>query len=444
VWSLRAESAPLGAAVRASQPPALAVVANTIAAGLFCLAITLYMALSAPLMTVLGIPYDAPTGSFVFKLHVGTHIMLLAFVIAHLGRGNVAGSILASLRAAPGLGVYLGTDLLLLAYSIARYGPSGSAFIIETLMMPAICALLLSMFEGRALRLIFVLIVGLTVVNALIGIAESLTHHRLVPLTVAGGVVLKEDIFRSSALLGHPLTDALVTGPLVIVTLALPMRVVPRLALLSVLMLGLLSFGGRASFLATSAMLAFYYWAAASTRLVRGELTYLEITGGAVVLLALAAGVAGVIVVSGIGERIFVHMTWDHSANIRLRIWQALDLMSASDIMFGISPLEIRTITYRLGLIYPLETIENFWLLMLMQMGVVGLIPFITGLAAGCRHLWRRNGAAGRLSLVLFIAVASSNNSLASKTSALTLLFSWLTCAAIYRRRPPSRVLAWR
>ncbi|MGO4781688.1 hypothetical protein AB4084_39990, partial [Lysobacter sp. 2RAB21] len=81
-----------------------------------------------------------------------------------------------------------------------------------TLMMPVAVVLIASRLNDAQLRGIFRLIVVLVVVNAAIGLAEAVFQHHLVPYTVAGGVPVIEDKFRATALLGHPLENALLTS----------------------------------------------------------------------------------------------------------------------------------------------------------------------------------------------------------------------------------------
>ena len=202
---------------------------NRFANFLFASGLILYLVISPPLFTVLGIPYDAPTGNFIFKIHIGTFLIVLAYLIAHCQNGNPLRSILHSLNEQRALAVYLGTQVFLLLYSITRYGPSGSAFIIETLIMPAIGALLLLMFDDATKRKYFLIVIAFVTVNAVIGIVESIMQAHLVAYTVAGGVVLHEDVFRSTALLGHPLNNALIMGSVMIVAglLLIRMTLIP-------------------------------------------------------------------------------------------------------------------------------------------------------------------------------------------------------------------------
>jgi len=403
---------------------------------LFTGGILLYLLVSPPLLTALNIPYDAPKGNFVFKLHPGTYVVFLAFAMAHLTRGNPLTSLWRSMAGAKQIALYGMTVSCIFLYELARFGTSGPAFIIDTLLMPAVCALFLQLVDRRMLRFFLGLVIAVVTMNAALGIGESILHRRIVPYTVSGGVVLKEDAFRSTALMGHPLVNALITGTTLFFCLALPLNALFRGALMGILLLGLLSFGGRTSLAITSVVLGVYLAYGALRRLLAGQLSYVQITGGLVGVFVGLGALAGAVLLTGVGERIFSHMKWDRSADVRIHVWLALRYMSRSDILFGISVKQIQAITYRLGLEYPLSTIENFWLLMLMNMGAIGLGFFVWSLANVCWRYGSMNVPGVRAALIVFLVAASSNNSLCSKTCCLVLLFVLLQCARSYA--PPA------
>ena len=181
-------------------------------AGLAFLSVALTMVVSAPLLTVLGVPYDAPYGAFAFKLHPGTYVLAAAFALALAERGNPLAELGRSLAHQPAVALHLLAVALAAAYAVARYGPSGAAFFVDSLFAPGVLALLLARLDPGTLRRLFALVVGLLALNATLGVAEQLLQARLVPLTVLGGKALEEDVFRATALMGHPLANAVVTG----------------------------------------------------------------------------------------------------------------------------------------------------------------------------------------------------------------------------------------
>lgn len=404
------------------------------ASGVFLvLSLIAYLSLSPALLTVLGIPYDAPYGSFVFKLHPGSYVLMVALALSLAGQGNPLRALFQRLSRQPLLGLYLLAMLLSFAYSLLRYGASGSAFFIDTLMMPAAMALILLRMGPAGLRGVFRLILIAVVANAGLGLVEAALQQHLVPYTVAGGVPVIEDKFRATALFGHPLENALVTSIVLLASLDRPMSPAWRWSLVAFLVLALLAFGGRTSFVLTALALSAYAGAAALRGLRAGRYGYLHLVGASIgALLALPAAMA-LVWRSGLGARIFEGLYLDDSATVRLRIFSVFDHLDRFDVLFGISPAQIHAVAARVGLSANLEAIENFWLFMLLQLGVFGFASFAFGLLGALWLLWRRAGSGGRWALLVFLVTASTTNSLASKTSALTLLFAALCGVAGYR-----------
>ncbi|MBV5344578.1 MAG: hypothetical protein JZU63_03075, partial [Rhodoferax sp.] len=139
--------------------------------------------------------------------------------------------------------------------------------------------------------------------------------------------------------------------------------------------------------------------------------------------------------VSGIGERFFQNLYWDDSASVRGRVWGIFAHLSSSDWWLGISPAEINRLSLRIGLDPKSEAIENFWIYLFMQFGVVGYIPFVAGLALLLVVLWRAATPTMRVAIIVYFLVASSANTLASKTMSLTMLALVVVAGEAFR--PP-------
>ncbi|MEF7613759.1 VpsF family polysaccharide biosynthesis protein [Aquincola sp. MAHUQ-54] len=416
--------------------PAPGVRWRRVAACLFGLGLAAYLGLSASSLFALGIPYDAPYGPMPAKIHPGTYLTLLALFIALCSHGNPLGVALRLLGQQPLVAVYLASVVYLLAYSVLRYGPSGAAFVIDTLIMAGLCLLTTMLFEARWQRR-FLALIGFTLVaNALLGLGEALAQARLVPLRLAGGPEMLDEYFRASALLGHPLMNAQTTASLLPVVLLLPAPRVLRYAMGLAMVLSLLAFGGRTSFAVALLMYGSYAVFRLVDALARGRLSYLQLTGGSVGLGLLMALTVGVVAGSGLGERIFNGLVWDNSASVRMRVWGVFDFMGADQILFGTSPDEMAKLMIRLGLDAPVEAIENFWLVLFIQFGVAGFVPFFIGFGCLLRWLWRRAFGALRVALLTFVVISSTTNSLASKTVGLSLLCCVVASAASLRPRP--------
>lgn len=393
------------------------------------LGVVVYLTMSPALLTALGIPYEMSYGSFVFKLHPGTYLLSLALMLALIQEGNPLTALVRRMRDMPLLSVYLLSVVLIFGYSILRYGPSGAAFFIDTLMAPVVIVLIMSRFDEMQLRTCHRLILSLVILNGVIGMIELTFKHHLVPYLVAG-VLVGEDEFRATALLGHPLEDALVTSIVLFASLDLRMSTIWRLALCGFFMLALLAFGGRTSFVLSVLILLIYGSAVTLRGLLAGCYGYLQIVGSLVVGLLAVPAIIAVVGATGLGARIFDKLYIDDSASVRFRIFDVFDYLDTYGVLFGISPADIQAISGRMGLDPHFNAIENFWLYMLLQLGVFGFAVFTIGLLCGLLFLYRRVGVGGRWALLIFLITASTSNSLASKTSLLTILFAVLFSSA--------------
>ena len=323
------------------------------------LAVLVTMCVSAPLLSLLSIPYDAPTGSFLLKLHPGTWITLLALGLSLAGQGNPLRELGRSLAGQPAVAIYLATVAAMLIHSALRYGPSGAAFFIDTLLLPGLLVLLLGRLSPAGLRWLPPLVMTILLANELVGIAEQLLEHRLIPNTVLGGKLLHEDVFRATALMGHPLTNAAITGFGLFLFYRLS-KLWMRIATCWLGCIALLSFGGRTALGVNVALLALIATVDGLRALRARRLSYRGLTGGGALLILLPAAVAAAIMLGGVGERIIAKLGWDESAEVRATSLTIYQHMSLDQILFGMSPAEVATAMQEIGLHLPDEAIENF------------------------------------------------------------------------------------
>jgi hypothetical protein len=402
---------------------------------LFVGGIVAYLTLSAQGLLMIGIPYDAEWGPMIAKLHPGTWMILAGFGLLLSSYGHparVAGGLLWAQRS---VAVYCACIALTFVYSVGRYGPSGAAFIIDTLMMPAICALCVRMASAGHRHTLLKIVIGIVAVNTVIGMAESMLQYRLIPLRLGGQPEIIEDYFRPSALLGHPLNNALITATVLPAVLYLRMSALRRGALMLLLWVGVLAFGGRTSFVLATIIYGGWFALKFALATVEGRFSYTQLTGTAVMAVFAGAVLAWGIVESGIGERIFNSLQWDSSASVRTRIWNVFLYLSDEDMLFGVAPRNLPLLLNSIGIQEHGESIENFWLGMYLQLGAVGFVPFAVAMASAFLWLWTSSGSELRLSTLLFFLTASTSNSLTSKTICLVIQF--VLVALVRRTRIP-------
>jgi hypothetical protein len=393
---------------------------------LVLLGLLLYLLVSDSLLVSQGIPYNTPSGSFLFKQHPGTYLIFLGFVILLFqGHPRDLWVRLFANASAPLLlgGVVLG----ILIYTGIRFGPSGNAYFIDTLLAPALLATVLLQVPLEWRRMVFRMVLVLIIFNALLGIGESLTHWRITPYLIDGEPAI-EEFFRATALAGHPLKNSLRTATLLIACLILPIGF--RLFLIPLLLIALLAFGSRAALVLSVMLLgawAFYqFFKDIVTRTLDPRLVF----GLFFATLVIAVGIVSVIVSLGLGQRIFETFYWDTSAQHRILVLKALDFLSVQDWLWGMGPVGRQTILDKLISSSTMSGYENFWVMFLVQIGLAWSIPLSLALLWMIASLIRRTPSEVKLAALVFLILASSNNSLATKSQDLAILVAILIGAS--------------
>lgn len=394
------------------------------------------LVLAPTALHALGQPYELPYGPLPAKLHPSTYLLSLALLFGLAARGNVLAALWAVLRRRPLVGLYLVCMVYTGLWSLWRHGAGGAAFFVDTLWMPGLALLAMALQTRHRHRQLAWMVATVLVVNAVQALVEQRLGSTLIPQFAGRDGLVPDDYFRASALFGHPLNNALITASLMPVVWFLPVAIVWRGLGLLLLLLSMLSFGGRSS---TVAVVLFYgallTWAVV-VQIASGKLRLRHVLVVVVCLLLGGAGLVGLVASTGLGERIFGNFTWDNSANVRLVALQALDHLDTVDLWAGVTPQRANQIAERIGLDLRYEAIENFWVALLMQVGLLGFVPFCIGLASGVAHIWRAANWPLRVGIVLFFVVGSGANTLAAKTVALLLLFVTAQAVAAFRPRP--------
>lgn len=410
----------------------------------------LHLGLSRHLLLSLGFPYEGPlAGPFPFKIHPGTYLTVLSLVCSLASRGNPLRAMGTAARREPALAFSLAVMVTCLAWVVLRHGTSGAAFIIDTHWLPALAALAQLQMDDRRRAVLLKLIAAFIAVNAALALGEHALQQRLIPLYLQGpnGGYFVDTHFRSSALLGHPLENATLTAALLPIGLLMPWPPLWRWLHVLLLLMSMLAFGGRAG-LATALALygAWGLWRLAGS-LLRGRFSYLQLTGGTVVLALALVGLAAVVGLTGLGDRIFATLYLDNSASVRLRVWQAYAHVHTEALWLGLSAREIDTVALRLGLDPDFEAIENGWIYLSLLLGLPVFGLWLAGFAALFGRLLRDAPPVVRIALMTFLVSASTSNFLGAKSVGLGVVATFALAAGAMVRRTsgvsaPSRAQA--
>ena len=119
---------------------------------------------------------------------------------------------------------------------------SSVSFIVDTLLCPVLVALNFNYYPERLKRNARKLCVQLILLNSYIAIGERIFSINLFPIDSYFG-----DIFRSTALLGHPLNNALITLVVFLYVASVAIPVWRKIYIMTVLFTALICFGARGS-----------------------------------------------------------------------------------------------------------------------------------------------------------------------------------------------------
>ncbi len=378
-----------------------------------------HIMISPMALAALGWNYEAPGGAGPTRFHPSSYLALILLALVLLRDGNPLMSLWHTFTRDARFGLFLIAWVLLLYHAVVNQQLPAAAPV-DTFLVPMLVILVFHRLndgmryrmEG-ALHVVFLL-------NALLGLGEFLTGLRLTPY-VAGGIHITDD-WRSTAFLGHPLTNALMTG---CYTMMLLLGGGSRLTggwrygMIGLQFGGMVAFGGRASLvllvLAAAVALArgFMLFLAGS----RMPLRYLTLVG---VLLPLLMGALAVLAVMGFFDKLLLRFVEDNgSANARIVMFELFNGFSWPELLFGPPQLDLGYFVH----VYRLEFgIESLWVAFLLYYGVIPSIMFLIGFAFFLFGLMARCQARGWVVLGYYFLVNSTFLGIAGKSTSVTTL----------------------
>lgn len=402
--------------------------------------------ISGNTLTVLGVDYSSPGGNPLVKLHPGTYLVsIAAFMILMLIRPAGSG-LIRFFRGTPALALFICLILFCAFYSIANVGFSGAAVYVESYLSAGFAAIALEVGTDRQKRHLAWWIITFVVISIFISIGESMTQTHLIPLQIGDAspkdLVMDQEDFRGAGLFGHPLTAALVTSMSTFLLLRMRMNGLLKAALFTTFLVGLLNFGGRAAMGTTLAILII----AVIVVLLRGIATR-SLSMGFVGTLTAALVILPPLMLmlissTDIGERLLTHLYIDDSADVRSLQWLVLNRLNLHDVLFGVSPDRLDVLKYQIGLGGDTTDIENFWLLMFLNLGIIGFIVFLFALGMFLVHLGRvTNHPLGWMLMLAAVLIDSTSNSLGRKSVDLLFMTACMIAMTGYPRTAPATSL---
>jgi hypothetical protein len=379
--------------------------------GLLLLAIIATFTLSGGVLTNLKIHYLTPGGNFLEKLHPATYATFLASLLLLMRNGDPIGEINRTFSEAKLLLFYLFCWLVLLVQMFVLDRPF--TVIIDTFLTPVVLCLVFWRLTAAQKRPLIWAVHFTILLNIVLGYYEYFSGHRLIPLTLGNVLVIGE--WRSSALLGHPLTASGIVGgyllALVLRPALCPLAFI-RLPLIVFCLGSLMAFGGRTALMTVLAVIGFLTLLE-GIRLLRGKRTSLLVAIAALCLLFAAAAAIFAALDLGIFDKMLLRFSSDKgSALARFATFNMLSHFDWHELILGPNPVRVNALQSQLGLNYG---IENFWISCIVQFGLIHAVLLTLGLICFFVELLRRSSQAAWAIVLLILMIAASSVSFSSK-----------------------------
>ncbi|MCM5553643.1 VpsF family polysaccharide biosynthesis protein [Pleomorphomonas sp. NRK KF1] len=405
------------------------------AAGLTVLSVLALFLLSGPMLNLIGIPYDAAGGSPLLKIHPASYLSVLALATWIVVDGGLGPFLGRSWRDSPGL-VALFLAIGLLAFQVIGVQKTPISQVTDNFVMTACLFASLARLDSREMRFVALLVQAILAVNSTLGYVEGLSGFRLTPLYVNGELLTWE--WRATALLGHPLMNAMITT-VCLVSLALgagPFRQGPRLFLVLFHFGALFFFGGRTAIVLSAASL-FAIAAFSGARLLLGRRFPLPVAAAAIFAATFLVIGAVLVVDGGMVDRLIGRfINDDGSAMARVAMLSVFRDMSWPEVVFGPDVASVKAMLPRIGT--PIA-IESAYVGFVAYYGGFVTLFFLMGLAAFFAELIRRFGAAVLMPLGIYFLISTAVSSFSTKSIELGLLTTLIITAFASRLRTSER-----
>jgi len=403
-----------------------------LAAGLLFCGVVLRLVLGSSVLNQI-MPYATEGGFWFEKIHPGTFLIVLSAVAALLRSNGLSKFVHAMYTRSARVLIFLVVLALLTLHSAIFQGLSGLAYLLDTLIAPALAVAVLSVSPPWLSQQLCRLIVGFVILNSVVAVGEYVLQMHLLPESfIPGFADFDSSDFRSRAFLDHPLNNALITVTVLPFAIASAGTIIQRAAKGFVLLCALLAFGARAATVTGLVAILIMSVRGVWAQLKRGRSEWLIV--GLITAMAFVTILSLIIAITDLGARIFNNAYLDTSAMARFDLFRVFDYLSTSDVLFGIGFDRLQLILLRDK---TLPIIENFWVGYVIQFGLVWAVP----LAASIIYFLFPSKSHTPMVTLSFLLVASTNNSLATKTPAL-LICAILIYSAIHvglsHKRPAS------
>lgn len=220
--------------------------------------------------------------------------------------------------------------------------------------------------------------------------------------------------FRSSALYGHPLSNALLVTTCMTFILRSSLKPRYKYLLWGLGFVAILSFNTRSSIVCNVLLLLINF---TYTVLVEKKINLKDRLQQLLAIISILIVGLFFFFKLNFGGRLIVYGLFDDSsAQTRIYSWDIFNCINLNDILWGIPHNEMQLLMYRAGL----SVTENFWIDQIFRLGIVFYFLYVCTYIVLIKKLYKRYSVFSALfTTSAFILIASTNNSLSSDFLAL-------------------------
>lgn len=381
-------------------------------------AVIAVLGLSSMALIAMGVPYGAKGGSLATKIHPATYLGLAAVAVwmVAVGPGKVLGK-LAVERA--GAAAFAVASVILFLHSALIVKLPLSA-VIDTFLLTVFLFMALDWLDAASRDRLAAIVHVIMIANAALGIVEYGSGWRLTPMYDIDGTVMSYD-WRSTAIFGHPLSNAFQTGTY-LVALACGagsrMPTAIRFGAMGLSALALVAFGGRVALVLALAMVAAIA-AIGGLKVLMGRRFRLADAIVGATIVSLTAIVVVVFIDGGGADKFLQRFSQDHgSAQTRVSMFRIFgDLDWAQFLAWPDADLITqaqREYALRIG-------VESSEVGLVASYGLLTAGLFMAALGAFMSDLVRATGKRTFWLVIYFVGVMSASTGIANKSTNLAM-----------------------
>ncbi|BAV09128.1 hypothetical protein SAMN05421788_101570 [Filimonas lacunae] len=308
---------------------------------------------------------------------------------------------------------YLYTLTLLFIYLILADTGASLSPLIDTLVVPLVLLICFNSYGNNVKKDAVHLACVLIMINSFLAIYERIMGVNVFPIQNTYGFV-----FRSTALLGHPLNNALYSLAFILYYLVINMSPGKKMIRIGILLIALVCFGARGCLYTAAISILMLYVLPVSVSYNDYFKRINKLYAISLVIVCFSVFVYMVLYTS-FGERLMEASFFDDSADVRLQAISLLDFNSISEMLWAKSQDVVDMISYGAGV----DIIENFFVVWILKFGLIFTVILLFALFYFLRNknsivnVWIKG-----LLLILFFVASATNNSLATNTQVLFVL----------------------